>query len=111
MAEVSRSARTQIREIERGRFRDRHSEFVVCASATDAPDSFRVYENDNRTDMVLVITGVCSGDLRASWGLAWRGQSEEWREWMEAQAFMAFYNGHRTISTDRYTGRVKVCDG
>ncbi|WP_026924561.1 hypothetical protein [Glycomyces arizonensis] len=92
-------------EVERGRFRDRRSEFVVCSTEADASDSLRVYEGQNRTDLVLVITGICSGDLKASWGRQWRTASDEWREWMEAKAFMAFYTGR----TPRRT--VRTCNG
>ena len=91
---------------DRGDFNDGVRLFTVRASGVDAPDSFQVYANRNPAEVVLVISGLNSGELRATWGPYWRTASEAWRDWCEANAFMVFYNGGRPD-----TGKVRVCNG
>ncbi|GAB3230849.1 hypothetical protein GCM10027447_25560 [Glycomyces halotolerans] len=91
--------------MERGRFSDGVRTFSVRASSADVPDSFQVYADDSR-DLVLVISGLVSRELKASWAPEWKTASEEWREWLEVKAFMVFYNGDRPA-----TGRARVCNG
>ncbi|HEU5129279.1 MAG TPA: hypothetical protein VFU12_14935 [Glycomyces sp.] len=58
------------------------------------------------SEIVLVVSGLNSGALKATWGPGWITASEEWRQWCEAEAFMVFYNG-----TKAAVGRVRVCNG
>ena len=92
--------------LERGAFSDGVRTFTVRASSEDAPDSFQVYANGQPCEIVLVISGLISGELKAAWGPDWRSASEPWREWAEAQAFMVFYNGRST-----FRGTARVCNG
>ncbi|GAB3650125.1 hypothetical protein [Glycomyces tarimensis] len=106
MSNLSRLRPSNSDTLARGQFTDGMRTFEVRSSSADAPDSFQVYVDDNRDDIVLVISGLNSGDLKATWGRDWRGASEEWREWAEASAFMAFYNGqHESVR------RTRVCNG
>ncbi|GAB3649996.1 hypothetical protein [Glycomyces tarimensis] len=79
-------------ELERGSFTDGSRSYTVRASSADAPDSFQVYTGEAR-DIVLIVSGLNSGELKATWGPTWRTASDAWREWVEAQSFMVFYNG------------------
>ncbi|WP_199042730.1 hypothetical protein [Glycomyces salinus] len=90
----------------RGDFSDGVRSFTVRASGIPAPDSFQVCANRNPAEVVLVISGLNTGELRATWGPQWRTASEGWRDWFEATAFMVFYNGRRPDFR-----RVRVCDG
>ncbi|WP_156926027.1 hypothetical protein [Glycomyces arizonensis] len=92
--------------IERGAFSDGVHSFSVRASSGDAPDFFQVYTSGKVAEIVLVVSGLNAGTLKATWGLNWVTASEEWREWCEAEAFMVFYNG-----TKPAVGRVRVCNG
>ncbi|WP_026922586.1 hypothetical protein [Glycomyces arizonensis] len=92
-------------ELERGSFADSVRTYTVRASSQTAPDSFQVHTGDAR-DIVLVISGLNTGELHATWGPGWRTASESWREWAEAQAFMVFYNGEQPS-----TANVRVCNG
>ncbi|GAB4008858.1 hypothetical protein GCM10029992_66360 [Glycomyces albus] len=78
-----------------GSFSDGVRTFTVRASGPSAPDSLNVYADGNRSEVVLVISGLNTGELRATWGPQWRTASESWRDWFEANAFMVFYNGRR----------------
>ena len=92
--------------IVRGTFTDNVRSFSVRASSEDAPDFFQVTVNEPLGEIVLVISGLNTGTMKATWGLNWVTASEEWREWLEAEAFMVFYNG-----TKPAIGRVRVCNG
>ncbi|WP_199035489.1 hypothetical protein [Glycomyces salinus] len=92
--------------LDRGDFSDGVRNFTVRASCVDAPDSFQVYADGNTTEVVLVISGLNSGELRATWGPQWRTASESWRDWFEASAFMVFHNGTRPDF-----GRGRTCNG
>jgi hypothetical protein len=106
MTDSGRTRHPRADALERGRFTDGVRTFSVRASSEDAPDSFQVYADESRCELVLVVTGLISRDLKATWGPQWRSASEEWREWLETNAFMVFYNGDRTA-----VGSVRVCDG
>ncbi|GAB4004070.1 hypothetical protein GCM10029992_47950 [Glycomyces albus] len=69
-------------------------------------DSFQVYADHNPAEVVLVVSGLNSGELRATWGPQWRTTSEPWQEWFEANAFMVFHNGSLPP-----TGKVRACRG
>ncbi len=101
-----RGDRTNPASLERGSFSDGARTFHVFASSDSAPDSFQVFMGTDRSDLVLVISGLNSGELKANWGPGWRAASEEWREWFEVKAFMAYYNGDRPS-----TSEVRVCNG
>lgn len=94
--------------LERGTFNDGVRTFTVRASSGDAPDSFQVYAAKPAGEIALVITGLNAGTLKATWGLNWCTASEEFREWLEAEAFMVFYNGTKPSTA---VGRVRVCNG
>ncbi|WP_156926051.1 hypothetical protein [Glycomyces arizonensis] len=92
--------------LQRGRFSDGGGSFTVRASSDQAPDSFQVYTNTNPADIVLIVSGLNSGNLRATWGDDWRSLSEEWKGWFKNQAFLVFYNGPAPA-----LGKVRFCDG
>ena len=77
----------------RGRFTDGSREYSVCASSAVVPDSFQVFAGGNRADIVLIVSGLTTGDLHATWGDEWRSMSGEWREWARNCAFHVFHNG------------------
>ena len=99
--------------LERGRFSDGHTDFTVCASSAAAPDSFQVFANRNRADIVLIVSGLNSGNLHATWGQGWRTFTPEWKVWVEDAAFTVFYNGHQIGNrpNEGGLGTVKSCDG
>ncbi|SDE53286.1 hypothetical protein [Glycomyces harbinensis] len=99
--------------LERGRFNDGHTDFTVCASSANAPDSFQVFANQIRADIVLIVSGLNSGHLHATWGQGWRTFTPEWKIWVEDAAFKVFYNGHHIDNRpeDGGPGTVKFCNG
>jgi hypothetical protein len=52
----------------RGTFTDGHSHFTVRASTAQVPDSFHVSVTDNPADIVLIVSGLNTGNLHATWG-------------------------------------------
>lgn len=92
--------------LHRGRFSDGQRHFTVRASSAEAPDSFQVHAGGNRSDIVVVVSGLATWNLRATWGDGWRSASDEWKSWFKDQAFMVFYNGNPPA-----TGKVRVCNG
>lgn len=95
MTDISRLSRRKSERLERGQFGDGLHTFAVRASSLEAPDSFQVYANGDHEDIVLVVSGLNSGALKAAWGCGWQTAAEEWRAWVEVKAFMVFYNGER----------------
>ncbi|MEU6246541.1 hypothetical protein [Glycomyces sp. NPDC047010] len=91
-------------ELVRGSFRDDYRSYTVRASSADAPDSFQVIAGA-REDIVLVISGLNSGDLKASWGQYWARLKPQDKIWLEEQAFRVFYRGRRIV------GAARFCDG
>lgn len=89
--------------LERGGFSDGRTEFKVRASSSVAPDSFQVHTEGNPVDIVLIVSGLNTGHLHATWGGKWRGATPEWKVWFEDAAFKVFYTG-RGIG-------VRFCDG
>ncbi|THV32107.1 hypothetical protein [Glycomyces paridis] len=96
--------------LERGRFNDGLTDFTVRASSANAPDSFQVAVTGNPADLVLIVSGLGSGDLHATWGETWRAFAPDWKVWVEDAAFKVFYNGHRI---DNRPGPInpRHCDG
>ncbi|MCD0446493.1 hypothetical protein LO763_23020 [Glycomyces sp. A-F 0318] len=94
--------------LERGQFTDGHSRFNVRASSAQAPDSFQVYANSNHADLVLIVSGLISGNLHATWGQGWRTFAPEWKIWLEDTAFTVFYNG---TQINQRPGKVRFCEG
>jgi hypothetical protein len=87
-------------------FGDGSRTFAVRASSAYAPDSFQVYSAGHPADIVLVVGGLASGDLKATWSDQWRTASPEWKQWCKDQALNLFYNPRRPES-----GRVRTCNG
>ncbi|GAA2170347.1 hypothetical protein GCM10010403_34970 [Glycomyces rutgersensis] len=127
MADTIRSTISQSPEpsdpLVRGRFTDGRTEFAVRASSADAPDSFQVYVPGTRADIVLIVSGINSGVMHATWGEGWRGYASEWKVWLEDTAFRYFYrfarpsphpkggNDFREGASTRRPGGVRFCDG
>ena len=82
--------------LERGRFTDGCTEFTVRAISESAPDSFQVFANGNAADTVLIVSGIVTRRLHATWGDRWRACAPEWKIWVEDTAFAVFYNVNRT---------------
>jgi hypothetical protein len=78
----------------RGSFHDDLRQYQVRVSSADAPDSFQVITGEHG-DIVLVVSGLNSGDLKATWGPFWRSHKPNWKVWVEESAFRVFYSGHR----------------
>ncbi|THV42551.1 hypothetical protein [Glycomyces buryatensis] len=96
--------------LERGRFSDGRTRFNVRASSVDAPESFQVYVEGNRADIVLIVSGLGTEHLHATWGEGWRSCQKAWKTWAEKAAFQVFYNGHHRGGPDA-PGVVRVCNG
>ena len=94
----------------RGSFIDHEHQYSVRASSPVAPDSFQVSVANNPADLVLIVSGLNSGHLHATWGPGWRAFAPEWKAWFEDSAFAVFYNG-RVIDDRPRPGQVKFCDG
>jgi hypothetical protein len=97
--------------LERGRFSDGRRVFTVRASSADAPDSFQVYTEGNPADIVMVVSGIISRNLKATWGDDWRSSSVEWRDWAKDEAFRVFYNGTESGGHGPIPRRIRFCDG
>lgn len=92
----------------RGTFHDDFQTYHVVASSADAPDSFKAVTGE-RDDIVLVISGLNSGDLKATWGPPWRGYRADWKLWFEEEAFRLFYKDVR-LGEQRGANRVHRID-
>jgi len=95
----------------RGMFGDGQQQFTVRASAAHVPDSFQVSVADNPANLVLIVSGLNSGHLHATWGQGWRAFAPEWKAWFEDSAFGVFYNGRVIDNRPRSEGRVRFCGG
>ncbi|GAA1672700.1 hypothetical protein GCM10009830_18610 [Glycomyces endophyticus] len=92
--------------LDRGTFRDDYRSYTVRASSADAPDSFQVITGPRGDDVVLVISGLNSGDLKATWGRFWNGLKPQAKVWVEEQAFRVFYRDRINTATS-----TRFCDG
>lgn len=88
-------------ELVRGSFRDDYRSYTVRASSAEAPDSFQVIAG-GREDIVLVISGLNSGDLKATWGQYWSRLKPQDKIWLEEQAFRVFYRGRHILGVARF---------
>jgi hypothetical protein len=88
----------------RGGFTDNHTDFTVRASSATAPDSFQVIANGNWADIVLIVSGLNSGQLHATWGDGWRVFNPEWKLWVEDAAFKVFYNADLAAGQPDHAG-------
>ncbi|MQM24870.1 hypothetical protein [Glycomyces albidus] len=89
--------------LNRGTFQDQYRTYTVRASGPDAPDSFQVLTGPRNDDVVLVVSGLNSGDLRATWGRFWSRLKPQAKIWVEEQAFRVFYR--RGLPTARTATR------
>lgn len=113
MTDEHQSRQSASTTLVRGQFTDGHTRFTVRASGTTAPDSFQVSANDNPADLVLIVSGINTGHLHATWGDGWRTFNPEWKVWIEDAAFKVFYTGHQ-IDNRPYEdgqGEVRFCSG
>lgn len=99
-------------EVRRGSFVKDGSLFEVCASSANAPEAMRVYPEGDRSRIALVVSGLNSGDLKASWGAGWADYPQEWREDFEDSAYRTYVSRETApILTTKETGTVRVCNG
>jgi hypothetical protein len=108
MVDATRAERPGAEALERGTFHDDYRTYHVRASSFEAPDSFQVYTGP-RKDIVLIISGINTGDLRATWGPFWRGFKPDWKMWVEDSAFRLFYRTRRDPGPD--SASMRFCDG
>jgi hypothetical protein len=84
--------------LERGSFSDDYRTYRVRVSSADAPDSFQVLTGES-DDIVLIVSGLNSGELKATWGPFWRALKPNWKVWVEESAFRVFYSQRRPIAS------------
>jgi hypothetical protein len=108
MGDPKPPSKTDADPLERGAFHDDLRTYRVRASSVDAPDSFQVLTGP-RQDIVLIVSGLNSGDLKATWGPFWRTSKPQWKVWVEESAFRVFYCGRQTV--DSAPTSVRFCDG
>ncbi|RRS01610.1 hypothetical protein [Glycomyces terrestris] len=89
----------------RGTFEDEYRTYTVQASSAVAPDSFQVLTGPRNDDVVLVVSGLNSGDLKATWGSYWSRLKPHAKIWVEEQAFRIFYRARISAEAARF------CDG
>jgi hypothetical protein len=109
MTSPNQAGRPHSGSLDRGTFRDQYRTYTVRVSSADAPDSFQVITGPQGDDVVLVVSGINSGDLKATWGRFWSGLKPQAKIWVEEQAFRVFYSGHRIIASA--PGSVRFCEG
>lgn len=99
-------------EVRRGSFTKDGTSFDVYASSADAPEAMQVNPAGERSTLVLVVSGLNSGDLKAAWGLPWRDYPDSWREDFEELAYRAYVTRRAAPRPSaRAVGRVRVCEG
>jgi len=75
----------------------------------DAPDSFQVYVKGNQADVILIVSGLATQNLHATWSEEWRALSADWREWARTNAFRVF---HKVSVPEPVPSRgVRLCGG
>jgi hypothetical protein len=108
MVDRNRSGTDRTDFLERGQFQDDFRTYKVRASSAYAPDSFQVYVGQ-RDNIVLIVSGLNSGDLKATWGPFWRAFKPDWKVWVEDSAFRVFYSGRVAVASAPPT--IRFCDG
>ncbi|MFG3343316.1 hypothetical protein [Glycomyces sp. NPDC048151] len=108
MHHESRTGATEQGELDRGSFSDDYRTYRVRASCADAPDSFQVLTGAGE-DIVLIVSGLNSGDLKATWGPFWRSFKPNWKIWVEESAFRVFYRGRSLIPEN--PASIRFCRG
>ncbi|MDA1383962.1 MULTISPECIES: hypothetical protein [Glycomyces] len=108
MGEQNASGARRTDSFERGAFHDDYRSYKVRASSADAPDSFQVVTGASE-DIVLIVSGLNSGNLKATWGPFWRSFKPNWKIWVEDSAFRVFYSGRTALPST--PPMVKFCDG
>jgi len=114
MTDKHQSRKPATMPLERGQFTDGHTTFAVRASSSVAPDSFQVSADNNLADIVLIVSGLNTGNLHATWGQGWRVFAPDWKAWIEEAAFKVFYNGRNITDRpgpDDAPGKVRFCNG
>lgn len=100
------------KEVRRGSFVKDGLWFDVFASSAVAPEAMYVFQSGDRSTIALVVSGLNSGDLKASWGAGWDAYSPEWREDFEEQAYRAYVTRDtRPRPTPRTNQALRVCNG
>ncbi|MFG3341688.1 hypothetical protein [Glycomyces sp. NPDC048151] len=94
--------------VERGSFHDDFRSYRVRVPSADAPDSFEVVTGDG-ADLVLLVSGINSGELKATWGPFWRSFKPAWKIWVEESAFRVFHRARTPIAS--VPSGVRFCDG
>lgn len=92
----------------RGSFRDDYRTYKVRVSSADAPDSFQVLTGD-REDIVLIVSGLNSQELKATWGPFWRSFKPTWKIWVEESAFRVFHRAQTPVGSAPPS--VRFCNG
>lgn len=82
----------------RGTFHDELRDYTVRASSAHAPDSFQVITGEHE-DIVLVVSGLNSGNLKATWGPFWRSFKPTWKIWVEESALRVFNRGRHEVES------------
>jgi hypothetical protein len=107
----------------RGHFTDGHTHFAVHASTAKDTDAFHVSVSDNPADIVLIVSGLITKQLHATWAESWRIFAPDWKLWVHDAAFQVFYTGHFTAaptssgtaitaySNGDLPGKVRFCNG
>jgi hypothetical protein len=92
----------------RGTFHDDLRDYKVRASSTHAPDSFQVITGEHE-DIVLVVSGLNSGNYRTTWGPFWRSFKPAWKIWVEEASLRVFHRGRKPIESAPTSA--KWCNG
>ncbi|THV23603.1 hypothetical protein [Glycomyces paridis] len=98
MSNPNAAGSTARNALERGTFRDDYRTYTVRASSASAPDSFQVLTGERKDDVVLVVSGLNSGELKATWGPFWNGLKSNAKIWIEEQAFRTVYSVRRATA-------------
>ncbi|MFG3340054.1 hypothetical protein [Glycomyces sp. NPDC048151] len=71
-----------------------------------------MYTRGSESDPILIVSGLNSGNLHATWNEEWRSASPEWREWARNNAFKAFHSVQTSNSPQPATpGKIRFCRG
>jgi len=108
MTDQNRLGKADPAVLVRGTFHDDFRHYRVRVSCVDAPDSFQVLTGD-REDIVLIVSGLNSGDIKMTWGPFWRSFKPSWQTWVEESAFRVFNTGRHSIESAPITWR--YCNG